>query len=177
MDAQPPGERQAGVRRELRALAGLGLRPFELDLRDHYGASPAEIRRALTRAPALWVRGGNVFVLRHALARSGADRVLPALIRDDAIVYAGYSAGPCVLSPDLRGLDRCDDPAEAPAPPIWTGLGVLDRPFIPHVDSPDHPESPVLTALAAEHRARGVPVHALRDGQALVVEGATARVW
>ena len=30
-------------------------------------------------------------------------------------VYAGYSAGPCVLAPSLAGLDLCDSPEDCQA--------------------------------------------------------------
>ncbi|MFG2004847.1 hypothetical protein ACGFNU_37435 [Spirillospora sp. NPDC048911] len=48
---------------------------------------------------------------------------------------------------------------------------MIDRALVPHVDSPDHPESEILTAVAARYAAEGVPHHALRDGQVLVVDG------
>ena len=47
-----------------------------------------------------------MFMLRYALYRSGADAVFRELLAADALVYAGYSAGPCVLSPSLRGRRR-----------------------------------------------------------------------
>jgi hypothetical protein len=56
-----------------------------------------------------WLRGGNVFMLRYALFRRGADIVFRDLLAADALVYAGYSAGACVLSPGLRGLELVDD--------------------------------------------------------------------
>ncbi|MEV0404730.1 Type 1 glutamine amidotransferase-like domain-containing protein [Actinoallomurus sp. NPDC050550] len=130
--------------------------------------------------PAVWVRGGNVFMLRHALARSGADTALTSLLRQDALVYAGYSAGACTLAPSLRGLEHCDDPQVVPdtygEPVIWTGLGVLAHAIVPHVDSPGHPESEALNAVAASYRAHGVPHQALRDGHVLVIDGDDARV-
>jgi dipeptidase E len=180
IDAQSEEERQAGVRREIDALTGLGLRPVELDLRDHFDQPGVGVATALARFPAVWVRGGNVFMLRHALARSGADTALTSLLRQDALVYAGYSAGACVLAPSLRGLEHCDDPDVVPdtygeAVP-WTGLGVLDHAIVPHVDSPGHPESEALNMVAARYRAEGVPHRPLRDGQVLVVDGDDARV-
>lgn len=173
LDSLAEDERAGGVEREVEALRGLGLRPAEVDLR-RFAGRPADVAGALAGFPAVWVRGGNVFVLRDAMARSGADAVLSDLVRRDALVYAAYSAGACVLAPSLRGLEECDDPQVVPggAPPIWDGLGVLDRAFVPHVDSPDHPESEVLTALAARYRADAVPHHALRDGEVMVVDGA-----
>ncbi|MCO6007632.1 peptidase E [Actinoallomurus purpureus] len=180
VDAQPEDERRAGVRREVDALTRLGLRPVELDLREFFDRSQGDIAAALAPFPAVWVRGGNVFMLRHALARSGADTALAALLRDDALVYAGYSAGACVLAPSLRGLEDCDDPRVVPdvygEPVTWTGLGVLDHAIVPHVDSPGHPETEALTAVAAWYRADGVPHRALRDGQVLVIDSEYARV-
>jgi dipeptidase E len=73
-----------------------------------------------------------------------------------------------VLAPSLRGLELVDDPGEAPR---FDGLGVLDRPFVPHCASPGHPETAVCDRLAAYYAESGVPRHALRDGQALVVDG------
>jgi dipeptidase E len=122
----------------------------------------------------LWVRGGNVFTLRHVVRTSGLETLLPTLLRDDALVYAGYSAGPCLLAPSLRGLERCDDAGEVRrlhgADPIFDGLGVLDFAFVPHVDSDGHPESEVLGQVARRYAASGVPHRTLRDGQALVVD-------
>ena len=83
----------------------------ELDLRE-FIARPDELEATLTESSLLWVRGGNTFVLRAQLARSGGDVVLDRLLRDDALVYAGYSAGACVLAPSLVGLEFTDDPGE-----------------------------------------------------------------
>jgi len=169
-DDRSEADRAAGVRLEIEALGGLGLQPAEVDLRDFYDRPPAAVAETLARFPAVWVRGGNVFALRYAMARSGADRALTALLDKDALVYAGYSAGACVLAPSLRGLESCDDPSVA-GEVIWDGLGVLDFAIVPHVGSPGHPESEALTALAARYRAEGVAHRALRDGEALVIDG------
>ena len=64
--------RREAVDRELRAMSGLGFRPGEVDLRGYSGAA-ALLRRDLAQYDALWVRSGNVFVLRYALHRSGGD--------------------------------------------------------------------------------------------------------
>lgn len=168
MDAAPPDVRVGAVERELDALAALGLDPEEVDLRRSSGAT-------LGRYALLWVRGGNAFVLRHALAASGADVVIRDLLAADAVVYAGYSAGPCVLGPSLRGLELVDD-AGAVAEPIWDGLGVLDFAIVPHVDSPGHFETEACGRVAERYRAEGVPHRTLRDGQALVIDGARREI-
>jgi dipeptidase E len=156
--------RPDGVALELAALTGLGLTPAELDLR-------TDDARELTSYDGVWVRGGNVFVLREALRRSGADDVLVDLIRTGAIVYAGYSAGACVLAPSLRGLELCDDPADA-GEVIWDGIGILDHAIVPHLDSPGHPETDLVARVAARYDTDGTPYAGLRDGQALVIDGA-----
>ena len=143
IDGAPADVRVEGVRLELAALRGLGLVPHEVDLRDCSGAA---VRAAMADVDAVWVRGGNTFVLRVAMARSGADLALADAIARDHLVYAGYSAGGCVLAPDLRGLELVDPIDEVAtvqpgAEVVWDGLAVLDRPFVPHWRSPGHPET------------------------------------
>jgi dipeptidase E len=168
--------RSQAVLAEIEALRGVGLEADEVDLRDHVG-DPTRLRRALEPYRGVWVRGGNSFLLRFAMSRSGADAVLVDLVGRDEIVYAGYSAGPCVLAPSLRGIEYCDDPGAVErvygAPPIWEGLGLLGYAFVPHVDSPGHPETDGMAVVVDHYREQGVPHRTLRDGQALVVEGDT----
>jgi dipeptidase E len=174
MDGTDAQRRRAAVQLEVDALAGIGLDAVEVDLREHTGDAKGLAAR-LRRHPALWVRGGNAFVLRAAMARSGADAAIVELVAQDALVYAGYSAGPCVAAPSLHGLEAVDDVAEVQRTygcgVVWQGLGLLQQPFVPHVDSPAHPETADCTRLARRWDREGVAHHALRDGQALVVDG------
>ena len=169
MDAQPVAERTSGARQEFSDLGALGLDVAELDLRRPGAAGQ------LASFDIVWVRGGNVFVLRRVLADSGADDVLIDLIRRNAIVYAGYSAGACVLAPDLTGLERVDN-VNAVANPLTTGLALLDRPIVPHVRSPGHPETAACDAVAAAYAAAGRPHWALRDGEVLIVDDSNSEV-
>jgi dipeptidase E len=174
LDDAPPDMRRAGAERELAALTGLGLDAAELDLRGYFGPRQL-LRRDLAGIGLAWLRGGNVFMLRYALARSGADAVLAGLLAADALVYAGYSAGSCVLSPNLRGLELVDDPAAVRraygASPVWDGLALLTEAFVPHYRSPGHPETAAIERVVARYRADGIPYRALRDGQALLING------
>jgi len=125
------------------------------------------------------VRGGNVFTLRMSLARSGLDQLLVEGLAADRFVYAGFSAGPCVLAPSLAGLELCDSPADCHATyggVRFDGLAVLDRPVVPHLNSAAHPETGVLSQVAAEYESKGQPYWALSDGQALIIDDASARV-
>ncbi|WUT01054.1 hypothetical protein OHA46_32075 [Streptomyces sp. NBC_00708] len=56
-------------------------------------------------------------------------------------------------------------------PSRFDGLALLDYAVVPHIDSPGHPETEILTTVAARYRARGVDHRTLRDGQAIVISG------
>jgi dipeptidase E len=174
MDDAPLAVRRASVGMELAALADLGFDAVELDLRDYFGQGQ-RVREELAGVSVAWLRGGNVFMLRHALHRCGADTVFRELLAGDELVYAGYSAGPCVLSPSLRGLELVDD-ADAVTraygcAPMWDGLAVLAEAFVPHYRSPEHPETAAIERVVARYRADGVAHRTLRDGQVLLING------
>jgi dipeptidase E len=177
MDDAPADIRRAGVERECVALGELGFDAAELDLRAYFGQAEL-LRRDLAGVALAWLGGGNVFLLRYALRLSGGDRVLRDLLEQDALVYAGYSAGGCVLSPSLQGLELVDD-ADAVtrvygSPPVWDGMGLLDEAFVPHYQSPGHPESAAMRLVADRYLAEGIAHRTLHDGQALLVSGGTA---
>lgn len=174
MDDAPPDVRRAGVELELAALADLGFDAAELDLRGYFDQEQ-RLRHDLDGVCLAWLRGGNVFMLRYALFRSGADTVFRDLLAADALVYAGYSAGPCVLSPSLRGLELVDD-ADAVtriygSQPLWDGLALLHEAFVPHFQSPGHPETAAIELVVTRYRAEGIAYRTLHDGQALLVNG------
>ena len=52
-----------------------------------------------------------------------------------------------------------------------SGLGLLDYCIVPHVNSPDHPESPACDRLAARYRDAGTAHRTLRDGEVLIIDG------
>jgi dipeptidase E len=179
MDDAPAEVRRSGVERELAALTDLGFEAVELDLRDYFGQE-RRLRRDLAGVALAWLRGGNVFMLRFALFRSAGDVVLGDLLAADALVYAGYSAGACVLSSTLRGLEIVDDAGAVMriygSEPVWEGLALLTEAFLPHYQSPGHPETAAIDLVAARYQAAGVGYRPLRDGQALLVNGADTEV-
>lgn len=175
IDGEAESVRLERTSAELSALSALGLDPVEIDLRAYFEGRTTELAARLSCCQALWLRGGNVFVLRHALAASGADALLVDLIAADLLVYAGYSAGPCVLGPDLDGLETVDDATAVNrvygSEPRWSGLGLVNFRIVPHAHSPTSPESAVLDALAERYSVEGLPHITLRDGEALVIDG------
>lgn len=176
IDGQDADRRRTETANQINKLASIGLSAQDFDLRDF---APDTIESALGEPDFLWVRGGNVFILRTALSRSGLDQLLVDQLASDRFVYAGFSAGPCVLAPSLRGLEWCDsvdDCRTVYGDVHFDGLGVIDRPVVPHLNSPDHPETDVLSEVAARYTAAGQSYWALEDGQALVVDGAETSV-
>ncbi|WP_370183158.1 Type 1 glutamine amidotransferase-like domain-containing protein [Rhodococcus wratislaviensis] len=187
-DAWPRTARTSAVVSDVMPLTRLGFTPEEVDLRDYIGsdghARSAALKERLDGFGMLWVRGGNTFVLRAQMARSGADRVIPELLRSDSLVYAGYSAGACVMTPTLHGLDSSDDPAEVVATcgmePLWDGLGVVGFAIVPHHPPAELPgaedAAPLEDAAAVRRtvnalRLAGVEYRTLTDDQAIVVNG------
>jgi len=172
IDLEEPVLREEKVAVEHRWLVELGLRPEEVDLRDFTAES---LGARLAGFDGMWVRGGNVFVLRAAMARSGADQLLPGLIRSEQLVYGGYSAGCCVLSPSLRGLELCDD-VSVVDDVVWDGLHLIDEAFVPHLNSPGHPETELVEKVRDLYERTAVPYLPLTDGQALLIDGETRTV-
>lgn len=175
-DSLSSGHRTESTLQEMDRLAAVGLRPEELDLRDYFGGDPAALTAMISRFDLVWLRGGNVFNLRRALHQSGADVALLGLLHADGIVYGGYSAGACVLAPSLHGIELVDDPSEVPpgydAAIIWEGLGILPYAVAPHYES-NHPESAAVRKLVTYYVEEHITFKALRDGQAIVIDGET----
>jgi dipeptidase E len=153
-------------------ITALGYACEELDLRDYWAAAPGELAQTLARLDLVWVVGGNTFVLAKAMTLAGFGPALGTARQHSDLVYGGYSAGSCVVGPDLVGIDLMDEPDLIPDgyPADAEALCLALVPFriVPHVDS-DHEESG-LAAIALAHLAEtGLAFRPLRDGQALVV--------
>ena len=133
MDFAAEDVRREAVDRELRAMSGLGFRPGEVDLRSYFGDA-ALLRRDLAQYDALWVRGGNVFVLRYALHHSGGDAIAADPLAADALVYAGYSAcRACSPEPARPGRGRRSGRrgGHLRRRADLEGLGLLDYSIVP----------------------------------------------
>jgi dipeptidase E len=170
-------DRANDLAQESGRLRDIGLEPEEVDLRQYFGDARA-LKERLAQFDLIWVRGGNVFVLRRAFKQSGADAVVPELLKAETIVYGGYSAGVDILQPHLRGVELVDDPATIPegydSEVIWSCLGLIPYCVAEHYKS-DHPESASIDRLVEYYIDNHIPFVALRDGQAIVVDGVEQR--
>lgn len=146
-------------------LHKLGFSIEKIDLRKYFGKKE-DLKKKLQSFDIVWVRGGNVFVLRQAMKLSGFDSVISEI----DIVYGGYSAGVCVLGPSLKYLDVVDDKTADPYKTniIWDGLNLIDFLIIPHFQS-GHKESDKINKLVKDLKTKGVKFKSLRDGEVIII--------
>lgn len=142
----------------------------ELDLRAFFDA-PARLYDRLQEVDLLCVNGGDTFVLRQAMARSGFDHSVKAQLASDQIAYAGFSAGVLVLGQSLRSLEFYDGPEVTPhgyAPSkIWDGLNILPQGVIVHCSADDRESG----RQVAHFQRTDAPYVTLKNGEALLIEG------
>jgi len=157
--------------RNMNDLAELGIAVEMLDLREYFGKAQ-QLESRLEKLGGVWVRGGNTFILRQAMRLSGLDELLQRKV-DEEFFYGGYSAGICVLAPDLRGLQTVDKPTVMPYAEmrdvIWEGIGILEYLILPHYKS-DHPESADIDKEVDFCTRNSIPFKTLRDGEVIVIE-------
>jgi dipeptidase E len=155
---------------DIGSLRNLGLKVELVDLQNYFGHRD-NLKQKLEDLGAIFISGGNVFVLRQAMKLSGLDEILKE-IRNTNFLYAGYSAAGCVLAPDLKGMDivdPLDTPYKGQKEIIWDGLGLVDFHFMPHWNS-DHSESEDIAKEIAYCEQHNIPYKPVRDGEVLIIE-------
>ena len=156
---------------DMASLRNIGLEVEMINLNDYFAKS-SELKTKLEELGAIFISGGNVFVLRQAMKLSGLDEILREFKDRDDFLYAGYSAAGCVLATSLKGMDLVD-PLDTPYSEqkeiLWDGLGFVDWRFMPHWDS-NHPESADIEKEIAYCKENNIPYKAIRDGEVIVIE-------
>jgi dipeptidase E len=156
---------------EIKQLNEFGFVAEAIDLKSYFFKED-ELRKKLDTIGGVWVSGGNTFILRQAMRLSGFDRIITQLSKRKDFLYAGYSAGICILSKSLNSLHIVDDPYEFPYQmdkTIWEGLGFFDYNFIPHYNS-DHPESDDVNKAIEYCIKEKILFKALKDGEVIIIE-------
>jgi dipeptidase E len=137
----------------------------------NYDNNPEELREKLSNFQLLWVSGGNTFCLRYQMKHSGLELILPDMLKR-GLVYAGESAGACVIGNTLHGHETVDDP-EFAEEVIWEGLNILSNFILPHTDNPMFSDD---IKAAREMHKDDPTVLELADNQAYVVDGISTQV-
>ena len=157
---------------DIEDLKKLNLEVEILDLQDYFGEID-DLRSKIKGLGGIFVRGGNTFILRQAMRLSGFDKIFEELKKRDDFLYSGYSAGICVLAPDLKALQIVDDPTDKPykqlQETIWEGLDFLKYIILPHYKS-DHPESLDIDKEVDYCEKNNIPYKTLRDGEVIFIE-------
>lgn len=164
-----PRAREIKVQDSKDYFAGLGVETIsEVDLRQYNDAD--ELEKALRGHDMVWAMGGNTFMLRYEMKRSGFDAVIRKLLAE-GVVYAGESAGAIVAGTDLIGIDLSDDSRFSEAV-IMDGMALVAKFISTHTDNPMYAEN------SAESEAMHDPdtVVSLKDSEAYVVDDAEARI-
>jgi dipeptidase E len=164
--------KQSTIINELESLRSLNLNPELLDLRDYFNQKVKLIIK-IRDYNSVWTLGGNAFVLRKAMQLSGFDEVVKKNRINSDFVYAGYSAGPCVLSPSLLGLEIIDEPGQVKKTynqeTEWSGLNIIDFMFVPHYKS-NHPESELVDKLVKHLDREDINYRTYKDGEVYISE-------
>lgn len=143
-----------------------------LDLRQYFN-NRRNIETDLKNFGLIWVCGGNVFLLRRAMQQSKFDIAIKNLLAYDKLVYGGYSAGICILSKTLTGLEICDDPLilakHYNSEIIWNGLDIIDYSIAPHYRS-DHHESDSIENVVNYFEKNQISYVTLKDGNVILYD-------
>jgi dipeptidase E len=157
---------------DIESLKKIGLKVSYLDLKNYFNKKN-ELQKKLNKFGGVFVRGGNTFALRQAMKLSGFDIIFKKLLKRNNFVYAGYSAGICVLSPNFKALQIVDDFKDKPykelQKTIWKGLGFLDYIILPHYKS-NHIESALIDKEIKFAKKNKIPFKTLKDGEIIIIE-------
>lgn len=165
-DFKLPDERAQSIDELIYDLAKFGFKCEVIDLREYEIEEIEQLKQKFQAFDVVWAAGGNTFILRSELKRTGLDSCLRGLV-ESGVVYCGESAGAIVAGKTLAGTELADEP-ELADEVILEGLGLLDKIIVPHADSPDFVEYANLMRKTHDDDPQ---VIYLNDDQALVVNG------
>lgn len=151
-------------------LRNIGFEIIDLSLKDYFGKEEL-LRNNLKQYNAFCLIGGNTFVLRKAMELSGFDNYLKDNLYNENILYMGYSAGICVLSKTLKGLDIVDEPVNIynDDDVNYNGINIFEETFLPHYKS-DHPESEAVDKVYNYLVENNMKFITLSDGDVVIRE-------
>ena len=161
--------KEASIERDCASLKNLGFEVKRLDLREYFGKEE-KLKEDLEGFYAFYEIGGNTFTLRMAMKYSGFDNYLQEILKNPQYLYAGYSAGICVLAPQLKGIELVDEPINPynNEEVLYEGLNILDFVPVPHYKS-DHPESHLVEKVVEFYENKNIKHKPLKDGDVLII--------
>jgi dipeptidase E len=146
-------------------LQQLGLTAEVIDLRNY--DNPDALKAKLANHDLIWAMGGNTYMLRYEMRRSGFENIIGDLLNAD-IAYGGDSAGALVAGVSIAGVESSDEP-EFAEEVIQDGLGLVPFAILPHIDNPEFAD--VLPIFRNTHEGKNHVIE-LKDSQAAIFDGA-----
>lgn len=141
----------------------MGYQVTFVDLREYSNAE--EVYGKLKQYDLIWACGGNTFVLRYEMQRSGFDEAIRKLLAEGK-VYGGDSAGAIAAGASLKGFELSDEP-ELAKTIVWDGMKLTDKTLVPHADSA--PFAATTEAMIKNYPKEDLII--LNDNQAFVADG------
>jgi dipeptidase E len=141
----------------------LGLKVDEIDLRNYDDAT--SVKQKLAGHDIVWAMGGNTYMLRYEMKRSGFDQIIKEVLESGAL-YGGDSAGALVAGQSIAGVESADEPSFAEEY-IADGLSLVPCVFLPHIDNPEFTD--VLPIF--REKQQGKEIIELKDSQAVIFDG------
>lgn len=142
----------------------LDLKVEVIDLRNY--DNPDTLKEKLAGYDLIWAMGGNTYMLRYEMRRSGFEKVIGELL-EAGIIYGGDSAGALVAGVSIAGVEFADEP-EFAEEVIEDGLKLVPFAILPHVDNPEFAE--VLPIFRNLHQGKNDVIE-LKDSQAVIFDG------
>ena len=157
-----------GINKDIEMLKEIGFDVEVISLKKYFKNSK-QLEEDFSQNNAFFAIGGNCFALRKAMQLSGFDEFLKKQVDNPNFLYSGYSAGICVLSPILSGLNLVDEPLNPynNDEVIYEGIGLLDYVPVPHYKS-DHPESHLIDEVIKYMLENNIKHQPLRDGEVII---------
>lgn len=158
------------INERIALFKSLGMEVTAVDLRDYSDA--ATLKEVLAPFDLIWAMGGNTFMLRYEMQRSGFEDIIQDLLSKGA-VYGGDSAGALVAGSSLGGinLEAADEP-EFAEKVIEDGLNLVPYVIVPHTDNPEF--SAVMETVEA--RSDQDKIIKLKDSQAVIFNGGVQKL-
>lgn len=160
-NASDPQKDKSYVQESIRQLESMGMKIRKIDLRKENKKS---LKKKLDDCDIIFVNGGNTFYLLEIIRKSGFNKILPSLL-DKGKIYLGASAGSYVTCPNIGAASWKHADRNINNLKNLTGLNLV--PFIITA----HFEENVRKAVEKGAKKTKLPVVALADKQALVVNG------
>jgi len=146
----------------------LGFAIETVDLKNYTEGSV--LKNKLSKYDLIWAMGGNTFMLRYEMKRSGFDGIIQDLL-SEGIVYGGDSAGALVAGLSINGIESADEPGFAEEI-VNAGMGIIPYSVLPHVDNPEF--SKVVPTFKKLHRNENIIE--LKDSQVVIFENDAHRI-